>query len=295
MLHRIDWTTPANILEKIIRYEAVHEIENWDDLRRRIDPPDRRCYAFFHPRMPMAPLIFVEVALVDDLAGSVQALLDERAPVFDAQRANTAIFYSISNTQVGLRGVSFGNFLLKRVIDDLKRDFPRLEQFATLSPIPGLRRWAEKQPQEWAQVFDADTRARLARHLPGGAVPSEGEVRTLLADGAWAGNERLARVLLPALTRLAARYFLHAKAPERGEKGGGVAKPFDPVSRFHLGNGARIERINGLADTSPNGFAQSYGLMVNYLYDPDSIEANFEAFARAGVIAASGPVRRAGR
>ena len=297
-LQRITWNSPAALLEKLITYEAVHAIRSWEDLKNRLDS-DRRCYAFFHPRMPMEPLIFVEVALVDELAGSVQALLDEQAPVFDAQRATTAIFYSISNTQVGLRGVSFGNFLLKRVIEDLQRDFPRLEQFATLSPIPGLRRWVEKHPQEWATVFDADLRERLARHLPDGAVPSEDALRALLADGAWAGNERLARALQPALTRLAARYFLHAKAAERGEKGGepgaSVAKPFDPVARFHLGNGARVERINPLGDTSPNGFKQSYGLMVNYLYDPDGIEANVEAFARAGNIAASGTVRRAGR
>ena len=297
-LQRITWNSPAALLEKLIAYEAVHAIRSWEDLKNRLDS-DRRCYAFFHPRMPLEPLIFVEVALVDDLAGSVQALLDEQAPVFDAQRATTAIFYSISNTQVGLRGVSFGHFLLKRVIEDLQRDFPRLEQFATLSPIPGLRRWVEKHPQEWASVFDADLRGRLARHLPDGAVPSEDAVRTLLADGAWVGNERLARVLQPALTRLAARYFLNAKAAERGEKTGaqgvGVPKPFDPVARFHLGNGACVERINVLADTSPNGLKQSYGLMVNYLYDPDGIEANVEAFARAGSIAASGAVRRAGR
>ena len=293
-LQRITWNSPAALLEKLIAYEAVHAIRSWEDLKNRLDS-DRRCYAFFHPRMPMEPLIFVEVALVDELAGSVQALLDENAPVFDAQRATTAIFYSISNTQTGLRGVSFGNFLLKRVIDDLKRDFPRLDTFATLSPIPGLRRWAEKHPQVLAQIFDEEWRQRLARHLPGGETPSAEAVPGLLADGGWAGNERLSRVMGPALTRLAAHYFMQAKASDRGEKSGGVAKPFDPVARFHLGNGARVERINVLADTSANGFKQSYGLMVNYLYDPDGIEDNFEAFARAGTIAASGAVRRAGR
>ena len=293
-LQRITWNSPAALLEKLIAYEAVHTIRSWDDLKNRLDS-DRRCYAFFHPRMPMEPLIFVEVALVDELAGSVQTLLDESAPVFDAQRATTAIFYSISNTQVGLRGVSFGNFLLKRVIDDLQRDYPRLDTYATLSPIPGLRRWVDKHPQELGLVFDAEVRQRLARHWPDAGVPSVDAVQALLADGQWAGNERLARAMQPALNRLAARYFLHAKAAERGEKAGGAAKPFDPVARFHLGNGARVERINMLADTSSNGFKQSYGLMVNYLYDPGSIEANFEAFARAGSINASSAVRRAGR
>ncbi len=293
-LQRITWNSPAALLEKLIAYEAVHTIRSWDDLKNRLDS-DRRCYAFFHPRMPMEPLIFVEVALVDELAASVQTLLDEHAPVFDAQRATTAIFYSISNTQVGLRGVSFGNFLLKRVIDDLQRDYPRLDTFATLSPIPGLRRWLDKHPQELSLVFDDEVRQRLARHWPDGSVPGVDAVHALLADGKWADNERLARAIQPALTRLAARYFLHAKAAERGEKTGGTAKPFDPVARFHLGNGARVERINMLADTSSNGFKQSYGLMVNYLYDPGSIEANFEAFARAGSISASSAVRRAGR
>ena len=286
-LHRISWNSPALLLEKLIEYEAVHEIRSWSDLKNRLDS-DRRCYAFFHPRMPMEPLIFVEVALVDELADNVQALLDEHAPVFDAERAKTAIFYSISNTQTGLRGVSFGNFLLKRVVDDLKRDFPRLTTFATLSPIPTLRRWVDKNPDIWTQVFTADMIERVARMVgsKGLVVQSVDDIRKLLADDAWVGNARLARALQPGLTRLAARYFLTAKSGER---------PYDPVSRFHLGNGARIERINYLADTSPNGLKQSFGLMVNYLYDPDVIETNVEAFSRDGVVATSGAVRRAAR
>lgn len=286
-LHRISWNSPALLLEKLIEYEAVHEIRSWSDLKNRLDS-DRRCYAFFHPRMPMEPLIFVEVALVDQLADNVQALLDEHAPVFDAERAKTAIFYSISNTQTGLRGVSFGNFLLKRVVDDLKRDFPRLTTFATLSPIPTLRRWVDKNPDLWAQVFTADMVERVARMVgsKGPVVQSAEDIRKLLADDTWASHPRLARALQPGLTRLAARYFLNAKSGER---------PYDPVSRFHLGNGARIERINYLADTSPNGLKQSFGLMVNYLYDPDAIETNVEAFSRDGVVATSGVVRRAAR
>ena len=286
-LHRISWNSPALLLEKLIEYEAVHEIRSWSDLKNRLDS-DRRCYAFFHPRMPMEPLIFVEVALVDELADNVQALLDEHAPVFDAERAKTAIFYSISSTQTGLRGVSFGNFLLKRVIDDLKRDFPRLTTFATLSPIPTLRRWVDKNPDVWAQVFTDDLIARVARMVgsKGPTVQSADDIRKLLADDAWVGNARLARALQPGLTRLAARYFLNAKSG---------ARPYDPVSRFHLGNGARIERINYLADTSANGLKQSFGLMVNYLYDPDAIETNVEDFSRDGAVVTSGTVRRAAR
>ncbi len=286
-LHRISWNSPALLLEKLIEYEAVHEIRSWSDLKNRLDS-DRRCYAFFHPRMPMEPLIFVEVALVDELADNVQALLDEHAPVFDAERAKTAIFYSISNTQTGLRGVSFGNFLLKRVVDDLKRDFPRLTTFATLSPIPTLRRWLDKNPDVWVQVFTDDLIARVARMVgsKGPSVQSADDIRKLLADDAWVGNARLTRALQPGLTRLAARYFLNAKSG---------ARPYDPVSRFHLGNGARIERINYLADTSANGLKQSFGLMVNYLYDPDTIETNVEAFSRNGAVVTSGAVRRAAR
>ncbi len=283
-LQRISWNSPALLLEKLIEYEAVHLIRSWNDLKNRLDS-DRRCYAFFHPRMPMEPLIFVEVALVDKLADNVQALLDERAPVFDAQRAKTAIFYSISNTQVGLRGVSFGNFLLKRVVDDLKRDFPRLVTFATLSPIPKLRRWAEKNPEAWQRAFDEDTVQRVAHHVgpKGPVIKSVEDIRSLLADDGWIASVPLARALQPGLTRLAAHYLVLAKAGDR---------PYDPVARFHLGNGARIERINTLADNSPNGLQQSFGLMVNYLYDPDAIESNLEAFSREGVVATSGAVRR---
>lgn len=286
-LQRISWHSPALLLEKLIEYEAVHAIRSWSDLKNRLDS-DRRCYAFFHPRMPMEPLIFVEVALVDELADNVQALLDEHAPVFDAEKAKTAIFYSISNTQTGLRGVSFGNFLLKRVVDDLKRDFPRLANFATLSPIPTLRRWVDKNPQALAAAFTPDVIARVARQsgAKGSAIHSVEDIRAVFADDAWVSHARLARALQPGLTRLAARYFLAAKSGNR---------PYDPVARFHLGNGARIERINNLADTSPNGLKQSYGLMVNYLYDPDAIETNLEAFSREGAVAATGAVRRAAR
>jgi malonyl-CoA decarboxylase len=200
-LQRITWSSPAALLEKLIEYEAVHEIRSWSDLKNRLDS-DRRCYAFFHPRMPMEPLIFVEVALTEHLADNVQTLLDEHAPVFDAQRANTAIFYSISNTQVGLRGVSFGNFLLKRVVDDLKRDYPRLVSFATLSPLPSFRRWAEKNPEPGQQAFSAADLERIKRHLPP-EMPqpaSASELAKLLADDRWMNDARLARALQHGLT-----------------------------------------------------------------------------------------------
>jgi malonyl-CoA decarboxylase len=265
-LARITWNAPAALLEKLIEYEAVHEIRSWTDLKNRLDS-DRRLYAFFHPRMPMEPLIFVEVALTDRLADNVQALLDETAPLFDARHADTAIFYSISNTQAGLRGVSFGNFLLKRVVDDLQRDFPRLKTFATLSPLPQLAGWLKRNPEALAAAgIDLDA--------------------ATLAAGDWAAEPETTRRLREPLLKLAARYLVHARSKDR---------PFDPVARFHLGNGARIERINPLADTSAKGFKQSFGLMVNYLYDPDEIEGNVETHARDGTIAMSATVRRLAR
>jgi malonyl-CoA decarboxylase len=266
-LQRITWNSPAALLEKLIEYEAVHEIRSWTDLKNRLDS-DRRLYAFFHPRMPAEPLIFVEVALTDHLADNVQALLDENAPVFDNRKADTAIFYSISNTQVGLRGVSFGNFLLKRVIDDLQRDFPRLAHFATLSPMPGLAAWVRRNPKVLAEA--------------GLELPLDE-----LSTGSWAADKKRVRSLRDPLSRLAARYLASAK--QGGSESG---PPSDPVSRFHLGNGARVERLNYLGDSSAKGFRQSFGLMVNYLYSPEDIEANLEAFASQGTIAMSATVRR---
>ena len=269
-LQRITWHSPAALLEKLIHYEAVHEIRSWTDLKNRLDS-DRRLYAFFHPRMPMEPLIFVEVALTDHLADSVQALLDEHAPVFDARRADTAIFYSISNTQAGLRGVSFGNFLLKRVIDDLQRDFPKLRHFATLSPLPGFAAWVAKNPQELAaEGLELDA--------------------AQLAAGEWTRDATAARRINEALAQLAARYLTLAKAGR-----GDGRQPRDPVTRFHLGNGARIERINLQGDASSKGMQQSFGVMVNYLYDLDDLEQNVESFAREGAIAMSAAVRRLAR
>ncbi|HRP96273.1 MAG TPA: malonyl-CoA decarboxylase [Rhodocyclaceae bacterium] len=280
-LARLTWNSPAALLEKIVEYEAVHEIASWRDLKNRLDS-DRRCYAFFHPRMPMEPLIFVEVALLEELADNVQKLLDENAPVFDANRATTAIFYSISNTQAGLRGVSFGNFLLKRVVDDLKRDFPKLKTFATLSPIPGLVRWARRNAEAVEAGFTAADWKRLAEAGIDG--PQSERLRTLLdGEPGWPADAMLAKALREPLMKATASYLLGAKRD---------AKPVDPVARFHLGNGARIERVNWLADTSDKGLAQSWGIMVNYLYDPDRIEDNVETFARSGQIDAASAVRR---
>ncbi len=252
-LQRITWSSPAILLEKLIAYEAVHEIRSWADLKNRLDS-DRRCYAFFHPRMPLEPLIFVEVALTASLANNVQHLLDEHAPVFDAERADTAIFYSISNTQAGLR-----------VVDDLKRDFPRLNTFATLSPLPQFARWIKQHPDELTAVGLAWSAEQLAR----GELSSERKLRRRETD---------------ALLRLGARYLASAKNEND--------QPYDPVARFHLGNGARIERLNADADTSVKGLHQSFGLMVNYLYDPQAIETNVEAYVRAGSVATSAAVRR---
>ena len=283
-LQRITWLSPAALLEKLVQYEAVHEIRSWDDLKNRLDS-DRRCYAFFHPRMPLEPLIFVQVALLEELADNVQRLLDIEAPLADTRRATTAIFSSISATQPGLRSVSFGNFLLKRVIDDLKRDFPRLKTFATLSPIPGLARWAQRHPEEMAEAFLPADRTRLAGL---GIASTDDAALTAVLEGKpdWQADDKLRTTLREPLLRLAARYLLEAR---RGDK------PVDAVARFHLGNGARVERLNWLADCSAKGLQQSWGIMVNYLYDPDSIESNLEQFASEGLIAASSTVRKQAR
>ncbi|HEX9180275.1 MAG TPA: malonyl-CoA decarboxylase [Burkholderiales bacterium] len=279
-LHRITWNSPAFLLEKLIQYEAVHEIRSWNDLRNRLEA-DRRCYAFFHPRMPTEPLIFVEVALTRKLADNIQALLDETAPVLDARKADTAIFYSISNTQKGLRGVSFGSFLLKRVIDDLKRDLPRLDTFATLSPMPDLRAWADATP---GAIEDSVTPEDLERIAAAAGKPLDARaLGQLLAASDWTSDHKLAANLRDPLLRLAARYLLDARQDGR---------PLDPVARFHLGNGARLERLDWMADLSPKGLRRSFGLMVNYLYDPDAIEENVERYSAEGNIAASYSVRR---
>jgi len=264
VLRPIDWQSPAAILEKIIAYEAVHEIDSWDELRRRVKPADRRCFAFFHPSMPGEPLIFVEVALTGDVPGSIQHVLDPNREVLEPERATTAVFYSISNCQAGLAGVSFGAFLIKQVAEDLARVLPGLETFVTLSPAPGFVRW-----------LDADADAE-----PDG--DSALAIAVLEAEG-WQADQARAGAARPRIMALAARYFLDAKRAD--------GQPPDPVARFHLGNGAELQAIHWLGDTSPKGLAQSGGIMVNYRYRLDRIEANHEAYSANGTVAAARAVR----
>ena len=269
VLRRIDWSTPAIVLEKIIRYEAVHAIRDWDDLRRRIDPPDRRCYAFFHPALVDDPLIFVEVALTRDIPGAIAPILATEREVNDGERKRTAVFYSISNCQRGLTGVSFGNFLIKQVVEEISREMPRLSTFVTLSPVAGFAAWLKREREfETSVVLSAEDKTVLT---------------ALDQDGWWTEPETAERLHDPVM-RAAAWYFLRARSP-RG-------LPLDPVARFHLGNGARLERIDYLADTSDKAIAQGCGLMVNYLYDLDDIEKNHEAYAEGRTVVASNTVQR---
>jgi malonyl-CoA decarboxylase len=265
VLRRIDWQTPASILDKIIAYEAVHEIQGWDDLRRRLDPADRRCFAFFHPSLIDEPLIFVEVALTDDMPGSISSVLQEAPKNGDVVEApTTAAFYSISNCQEGLRGISFGNFLIKQVVEDLLKERPSLNTFVTLSPVPNFAGWlSDALVDPSANIVTTAERNRLA----------------ILSDAGWVDSEQLAAALKATILRLAAHYFLVAKAAD--------GRPLDPVARFHLGNGARLERINWQGDTSPKGLGEAHGLMVNYRYDLKDIERNHEAYANDGTVAAS--------
>jgi len=285
-LRHVTWSAPADLLEKLIAYEAVHEIQSWTDLKNRLES-DRRCYAFFHPNMPNEPLIFVEVALVDGMADNVQALLDEAAPSGDPEDANTAIFYSISNAQRGLSGVSFGDFLIKQVVDDLLHELPNLKTFATLSPIPGFRAWLDSRFAAGAELLNHEQEAQLAALLngdTGGGTGGAPALQTLLDRPHWHQDETITRVLQPILQHLVAGYLLY----QRRE---GAETALDPVAHFHLSNGAQIERINWLADSSERGLSQSAGMMVNYLYALDQIEDNHEAYVTGGEIPASSAVR----
>lgn len=283
-LKRITWdSAPASLLEKLIAYEAVHAIGGWEDLKNRLDS-DRRCFAFFHPRMPSEPLIFVEVALTHGLAGDIGALLDRSAPVLNPQNADTAIFYSISNAQKGLAGISFGGFLIKRVVDSLAAEFKGLKVFATLSPIPGFRTWLENaHDTDGAALFLPDEIARLkAAGIP---VVTPAGVAEALRRNDWADDSARADAFKDPLIRLCARYLAREKA--------GSKRALDPVAHFHLTNGARLERINWLADKSDKGMVQSAGLMVNYLYRLGDIEDNHEAYCDRGEVRVSASVRGA--
>ena len=248
VLKQIDWNAPASLLDKIVAYEAVHEIDDLDDLRRRLSPPDRRCFAFFHPSMPDEPLIFVEVALADQIPSSVDDVLSENRDPLLPQQATAAVFYSISNCQQGLKGISFGNLLIKQVVRQLSSELPNLTHFVTLSPIPRLNDWLTDQ-------LDSEDNAYAAAAVLDGSAPPD-DVRAM-----------------------AARYLLDAKRDAGG--------PFDPVARFHLGNGAEIFDVHANADSSANGRGQSSGAMVNYLYDLAQVECNHEGFALHGEIASS--------
>ena len=270
VLRRIDWSMPAIVLEKIIRYEAVHEIRGWDDLRRRIDPPDRRCFAFFHPALIDEPLIFVEVALEREIPSAIAPILASgRLEFVEPEKARVAVFYSISNCQRGLAGVSFGNFLIKQVVEEISRGLPKLSTFVTLSPVSSFAPWlAREMKSESSPAVSESDRAALS----------------LLERPHWWTDPEIFSQLEEPLLRAAAFYYLRAKTP-RG-------LPVDAVARFHLGNGARLERINWLADTSEKAIAQSHGLMVNYQYDLDDIEENHEAYAEGRTVVAASGVQR---
>ncbi|HWD22751.1 MAG TPA: malonyl-CoA decarboxylase [Burkholderiales bacterium] len=257
-LERIDWRTSAMVLEKLIQYEAVHAIQGWHDLRRRLEA-DRRCFAFFHPQLPEEPIIFIEVALTHGMSAHVQPLLDVSSPVGTPVNADCAMFYSITNCQEGLRGISFGNQLIKQVAEDLKREFPHLRRFATLSPVPGFRHWLDGVADQ----------ALLAR----------------LGDPAWYLAE-VPEALQKQILRLCAYYLLHAKQ---------ALEPLDPVARFHLGNGASLERLNWLGDTSEQGMARSAGVMVNYVYWLAEVERNHEHYFKEHSIVAAPAVERLAR
>jgi len=267
-LKPISWDTAASVLEKIIRYEAVHAITDWDELRRRIEPEDRRLFAFFHPQMHDEPLIFVEVALTTGVPRAIADVLRPDRQIVARHEATTAVFYSISNCQKGLRGISFGNFLIKQVVEELRRELPNLRTFVTLSPVPDFARWLQQLRSDPAQ-----------------SILSPGELALIERtdiDG-WQHDKDLLKQLNPLLRGLAARYFTQAKNSQN--------RPFDSVARFHLGNGASLEDIHAMADTSPKGLATSYGLMVNYLYKTGDIETNHENYAENGSIAISGRLK----
>src|SRR5262245_25444896 len=272
VLRSIDWSTPANLLEKIIRYEAVHTIRDWNDLRARIALPDRRWYACVHPALVDEPLIFVEVALTRGIPAAIDPILSAKRDPVDPERATTAVFYSISNCQRGLAGVSFGHFLIKQVVEEVSREIPRLATFITLSPAPNFAEWLKRErAKEGSVALSAEDRTALA----------------VLDRPDWWRDEATAEMVLEPLLRAAAWYYLHA----RGARG----TPLDSVARFHLGNGARLERLNFLADTSERALQQSHGLMVNYLYDLEHIEQNHEAYAQQHAIVAASAVTRLAR
>ena len=265
-LRRIDWQTPALILEKLIEYESVHEIKGWPDLRRRLQQ-DRRCYGFFHPAIPDVPLIFVEVALTHGISNNIKELLQPASDALEEKPCNTAVFYSINNCLYGLRGITFGNFLIKQVVEDLTLSNPLIRHFVTLSPVPGFMKWLAGKPESLSRASSAEQQS-IAIFL-----------KDPVKDSALQNHPVLSQVL----PRLCADYLLNAKSRQ---------KPLDAVARFHLGNGARLERVNWMADASKNGLQQSAGMMVNYVYDKDALARNHEAYEQRNEVIASPAVRK---
>lgn len=269
-LKRVDWNAPAQLLEQLIRHEAVHEIDGWDDLRRRLQP-DRRCFAFFHPQLPDEPLIFVEVALGPEMPGKIAPLIDKASTPLPASTFKVATFYSISNCQPGLKGVSLGNFLIKRVAEELKRELPSLKTFCTLSPIPGFAGWLARRPDLAALPGIKRSALERAQAAQQRLTEACGADLSLLATAE--GLQSLDDDTTEALQTLAAAYLVYLSPQPQG----------DPVARFHLDNGARLERLNPAGNVSRKGLKQSYGMMVNYLYDLDRVEACHDAFTRGEV------------
>ena len=279
-LQRITWNSPASLLEKLIAYEAVHEIKSWSDLKNRLDS-DRRCFAFFHHKMPDEPLIFVEVALVNGVATSIQELLDESQPSIDPKEADTAVFYSISNAQEGLAGISFGNFLIKRVVNTLAAEFPNIKQFATLSPIPGFRKWLDSKLSDDNPKLLSMAEQKSLLTLVQQDNPSS--ILLTILKTSWHKDSETAAILRPILMRLCAHYLI---------KEGKKTRALDPVAHFHLSNGAVMEQLNWLADISTKGLKQSAGMMVNYLYQLNKIEENHENYILGNTIPASKPMKK---
>lgn len=265
-LRRIDWDTEASILEKIIQYEAVHSIENWADLKQRL-VADRRCFAYFHPALEDEPLIFVEVALTKDIPSSIQAIIRNESK--NHKEANTAIFYSINNCQVGLRQIPLGNFLIKRVVTELAQELPSIKTYCTLSPVTGFAKWLRQE---------------LATGNGGILSDQERDILRTIEQPGWHQDAQKRDKLQKPLLKACANYLVNVK--KRG-------KPINAVARFHFGNGASLHRINWMGDTSENGISEYLGLMVNYLYDPKSIESNHEAYVQQGKLAISKAIRSA--
>ena len=279
-LKEITWQSPASLLEKLIEYEAVHEIQSWTDMKNRLDS-DRQCCAFFHNKMPDEPLIFVEVALVNEISGSIQELLNEEAKTINPEEANTAVFYSISNAQEGLAGINLGNFLIKRVVKELSNKLKGLKHFVTLSPIPYFRKWLDPILLKGDTSILNLSEIEAIKSITDNKNASKGLLELLNSD--WNEDPGTSKMLKPILMRLGAYYLLHMK------KGG---KTFDPVANFHLTNGARIERINWLGDTSGKGMDESAGIMVNYYYKLSEIEKNHELYITESQVNASRDVRK---